>query len=141
MSSCTSSELIVDSEDDGVGAIPPPPSPHEMADAKHRQQPHQLLSSIGANESVTTSISSSAPSRESITAAIRLVRAKQLAKSKAMTNRVEDLEETKRLRVLQPTPSNSSVATDSSPKKNTNFSSSSKSENAWKVMKCELASL
>jgi len=95
--------LIVDRDDDGDTFIPAPPSPRTIA-----------------------SIGTSAPSRDSVSAAIALVRAKQMMKSKAAAthrNGLEDLEEPMRKRVFQPrsfssdhSPSFSSIATESSTK-------------------------
>jgi len=79
--------FITEFNEEGIDVIPAPPSPQESANVNRNR-----FASTG-NRSTTISINSSLPSRDSVSAAIALVRAKQIAKS--AIQRVED-------QVLQP---------------------------------------
>jgi len=113
-------------DDEGVAIIPAPPSPKGMdsVDPKH------LSSSYGGIGSTVASLGSSCPSRDSVSAAIALVRAKQMAKSAIL--RAEE-------QILQPRSvssdqTSSSAATESSMKdKATNANEMVESENAVPV--------
>jgi len=107
--STTANGYIIDvTDDDGVGIIPAPPSPQEM----DIMNPNQLSSSYAGVSNTIASMGSSCPSRDSVSRAIALVRAKQVAKSAIL--RAEE-------QILQPRSSSSdqtstSIATESSTK-------------------------
>jgi hypothetical protein len=124
--STTANGYILDVlDDEGVAIIPAPPS-DEMDGGKPTK-----FSSSHAGVGSTASVSSSCPSRDSVSAAIALVRAKQVAKSAIL--RAEE-------QILQPrsvssdqTPS--SAATESSIKdKMTNMNNIVESENAVPII-------
>lgn len=125
--STTANGYIIDvTDDEGVAIIPAPPSPQGMdsVDTKH------LSSSYGAIGSTIASIGSSCPSRDSVSAAIALVRAKQVAKSAILRAQEQILQP----RSVSSDQTSSSVATESSMKdKATNYNEMVESENSVPV--------
>ena len=79
--STTSAGYVIDSSDDGIAIIPAPPS-EEMDGISSNQ--HSSTTSYRDFDSTMTGVSSACPSRDSVSAAIALVRAKQAAKSAIM---------------------------------------------------------
>ncbi|VEU36295.1 unnamed protein product [Pseudo-nitzschia multistriata] len=113
--------FITEVDDNGVGLIPAPPSPHKSTHT------NPSLATSTCNSGAMASSGSSIPSRDSVSAAIALVRAKQIAKSVAQ--RAED-------QILQPRSfasdqTSTSLVTDSSSKsKTTNSYASARGENS-----------
>ena len=113
-------------DDEGVAIIPAPPSPKgiDSVDPKH------VSSSYGGIGSTVASLGSSCPSRDSVSAAIALVRAKQVAKSAILKAEEQILQP----RSVSSDQTSTSTATESSMKdKAANAKEMVESENAVPV--------